>query len=66
MKISDLKNQVLINQLLDDLDKGNTHVGQGKEKLHLCMRDTGFEFEYAGRSYSAQRGVLVESKRFVI
>jgi len=38
MKISDLKNQIPINQLLDDLDKGNTHVGQDYSVFNQLVR----------------------------
>ena len=28
------------------------------EKMTICMRDSGFEFEYEGKSYSAKEGVI--------
>lgn len=38
MKIQDLKNQVPINQLLDDLDKSNSHVGQDYSVFNQLVR----------------------------
>jgi hypothetical protein len=29
-----------------------------KESMNICMRDSGFEFTYEGKDYSAQRGVI--------
>ena len=28
------------------------------ESMYICMRDSGFEFTYEGRNYSAQNGVI--------
>jgi hypothetical protein len=30
------------------------------EKMYICMRDSGFEFTYEGKKYSAQKGVIKE------
>lgn len=32
------------------------------EQFVICMRDTGFEFRYAGRCYHAKEGELFEEK----
>lgn len=38
MKVQDLRNQVPINQLLDDLDKGNAHVGLDYTNFNQLVR----------------------------
>jgi hypothetical protein len=35
-------------------------VTEQKEELTICMRDSGFEFNYNGTLYSAQNGILRE------
>ena len=35
------------------------------EKMGICMRDSGFEFSYAGECYSAQQGVLTKMERVI-
>jgi hypothetical protein len=35
-------------------------VTEEKEELTICMRDSGFEFNYNGTLYSAQNGILRE------
>lgn len=30
------------------------------EEMHICMRDSGFEFIYQNQKYSAQKGVIQE------
>ncbi len=32
------------------------------EEISICMRDSGFEFKYGSKFYSAQKGVLKELK----
>lgn len=32
------------------------------EELCICMRDSGFEFTYEGKKYSAQKGVIDKIK----
>lgn len=32
------------------------------EELCICMRDSGFEFTYEDKKYSAQKGVIEEIK----
>ena len=31
------------------------------EKMHICMRDSGFEFTYEDKSYYAQNGHIVST-----
>lgn len=31
-----------------------------EETMHICMRDTGFEFNYQGTWYSAQNGTITK------
>lgn len=33
---------------------------QDKEEMRICMRDSGFEFTYQGKYYSAQEGRIIE------
>ena len=35
-----------------------TLITDDKESLSICMRDSGFEFVYEGKKYSAQNGVI--------
>jgi len=30
------------------------------ETIAICMRDSGFEFKYQGRWYSAQKGIITQ------
>lgn len=34
------------------------------ETIAICMRDSGFEFKYQGRWYSAQKGIIEQSNKF--
>ena len=36
------------------------HLETEKEKFGICMRDTGFEFQYGNKWYSAQNGRIQE------
>jgi len=44
--------------VLKEVYAGVTLITNDNEKLSICMRDTGFEFCYQGKKYSAQQGVL--------
>lgn len=35
-----------------------TLITNDKEKMVIAMRDSGFEFIYEGKSYSAKKGLL--------
>jgi hypothetical protein len=37
---------------------GVTFESAEGERFSICMRDTGFEFTYAGQSYEAKNGVV--------
>jgi len=61
---------------IDTTDKGEillTEVYSGVllrtddgETMGICMRDSGFEFNYNGYRYSAQKGVVTKEKIAVI
>ncbi len=55
-KVEFTPNGVLIKEVYNSI----TFETNDGERLHLCMRDTGFEFTYAGESFSAQRGTIIE------
>lgn len=42
---------------------GITLITEDGERLSICMRDSGFEFEYEGEKYFAKEG-YVESFKF--
>lgn len=45
---------------LREVFSGVTLVTEDKEKLSICMRDTGFEFNYGGNWYSAKDGLVTK------
>jgi len=36
------------------------------ETMGICMRDSGFEFNYEGEWYSAQKGVVIKMESVVV
>ena len=59
MKITvDEKSELLITECFSGVGF-KTNSG---EEFSICMRDTGFEFSYQGKWYSAQKGVITEIK----
>lgn len=48
--------------ILEKVYNGITLRTDDGEKLSICMRDSGFEFDYEGKSYRAMEGVLEEVK----
>jgi hypothetical protein len=57
MKITINEQKVL---QLEELFNGITLKTPDGEEMHICMRDSGFEFTYEGKKYSAQKGVIKE------
>jgi hypothetical protein len=45
---------------IEKLYNGVTLRTSDNEVLSICMRDSGFEFTYQGKYYSAQDGVIKE------
>ena len=43
---------------LEKVFSGVLLVSPDKEEFGICMRDSGFEFQYAGTWYEAKRGVI--------
>jgi hypothetical protein len=43
---------------LEKVFSGVLFVSPDKEEFEICMRDSGFEFQYAGTWYEAKRGVI--------
>ena len=43
---------------LEKVFSGVLLVSPDKEEFGICMRDSGFEFQYAGIWYEAKRGVI--------
>jgi hypothetical protein len=43
---------------LEEVFNGITLKTKNGEQISICMRDSGFEFEYQGKRYSAQQGVI--------
>ncbi|MFA5152972.1 MAG: hypothetical protein WC554_10455 [Clostridia bacterium] len=43
---------------LEKVFSGVLLVSPDKEEFGICMRDSGFEFQYAGVWYEAKRGVI--------
>ena len=54
MKIIAEKNDLVITEAYS----GVLLRTEDGEELGICMRDSGFEFTYQGKNYSAQRGIL--------
>ena len=59
MKISVDDNNSL---LLEEVYNGITLKSSSGEKFSICMRDTGFEFNYNGKWYCAKEGQVKEIK----
>lgn len=59
MKVSVDENR---NILLEEIFTGVILKTRDGEQLGICMRDSGFEFTYQGKSYSAQKGRVWENK----
>ena len=55
MKISVDENRAI---LLEEVFSGVMLKTRDGEKMGICMRDSGFEFTYEGKHYSAQKGVI--------
>lgn len=55
MKISALPDCSIV---LTEVYSGVLFVSKDKEEFGLCMRDSGFEFQYAGVWYEAKAGAL--------
>jgi hypothetical protein len=49
--------------LLEEVFSGVGLKTQDGEYMGICMRDSGFEFNYNGKWYSAQKGVVKEMIR---
>jgi hypothetical protein len=47
---------------LEEVFNGITLKTPHDEVMGICMRDTGFEFSYQGKWYSAQQGVITPFK----
>lgn len=45
---------------LEELFNGITLKTPDGEEMHICMRDSGFEFIYESQKYSAQKGIIQE------
>ncbi len=43
---------------LKEVFSGVLFISPDKEEFGICMRDTGFEFQYAGVWYEAKQGVV--------
>jgi len=43
---------------LEEVYSGVLLVSNDKEEFGICMRDSGFEFNYEGKWYSAQGGEI--------
>ena len=56
MKITTTNNNILIEELFIAI----TLKSPSGEELSICMRDTGFEFNYQGTWYSAKQGSVTE------
>lgn len=57
MKITVLENK---NMLLEQIYNPVTLKTNSNEEITICMRDSGFEFDYEGKKYSAQKGIIEE------
>lgn len=55
MKIEVDENRDIV---LKEVYSGIGLISSDKEFLNICMRDTGFEFNYMGTWYEAKNGVL--------
>lgn len=51
------------NIILKEVYNGIGLESNNGETFDICMRDTGFEFNYDGTWYSAQKGVIKEIGR---
>jgi hypothetical protein len=58
--ISVLNNSVIVNYdlILKEIYSGIGLETKDKEFFGICMRDSGFEFNYEGENYSAQKGII--------
>jgi hypothetical protein len=43
---------------LEKVFSGVSLISPDKEEFRICMRDSGFEFQYSGTWYEAKRGVI--------
>ena len=59
MKIGTTKNGEIV---LTEVYSGVLLETRDKETMGICMRDTGFEFNYNGVWYEAKQGILREMK----
>lgn len=57
MKTTVLENR---NILLEEIYNPITLRTNNNEEISICMRDSGFEFVYEGKHYSAQKGIIEE------
>ena len=54
MKIIEENGQTVVTEAFN----GITLVSPSGEKLFVCMRDSGFEFQYAGKWMYAKEGII--------
>jgi len=57
MKITVAKDRTI---QLEEVYNGVQLKTRDGETMGICMRDSGFEFNYQGKWYSAQQGVITE------
>lgn len=50
--------------VLKEVYNGIEFESDSGEKLSICMRDSGFEFSYAGIKYEAKKGKVTESTAY--
>jgi hypothetical protein len=46
--------------LLKEIYGGVTLISANGEKLHICMRDSGFEFTYSNQFFECKQGKVIQ------
>ena len=60
MKVSVEEIDGEINTVIEEVYSGLTLRTSDNENMHICMRDTGFEFCYQGKWFTAKKGIVTE------
>ncbi len=46
--------------VLKEIFGGITLISASGEKLHICMKDSGFEFMYSNQFFECKRGEVIQ------
>jgi len=60
MKVSVEEIDGELNTVIEEVYSGLTLRTSDNENMHICMRNTGFEFCYQGKWFTAKKGIVTE------